>query len=152
MEGGGEERPRRSYGRRGGSYGRRGGGGGGYSGGGSYGRRGGGGGGYSGGGRGGGGGYGRGGGGGGYGRGSGYGGREGGGRSVERDRGPVPVEEGQEIDVTIDSVGRRGDGIARFNNFVIFVPGTNTGDKVKVRITGVRNNFATGEVVTGATE
>src|SRR5216683_1021561 len=124
MEGGGEERPRRSYGRRGGSYGRRGGGGGGYSGGGS----------------------------GGYGRGGGYGGREGGGRSFERDRGPVPVEEGQEIDVTIDSVGRRGDGIARFNNFVIFVPGTNTGDKVKVRITGVRNNFATGEVVTGASE
>ena len=118
MEGGGEERPRRSYGRRGGSYGRRGGGGG-YSGGG--------------------------------GRGGGYGGREGGGRSFERDRGPVPVEEGQEIDVTIDSVGRRGDGIARFNNFVIFVPGTNTGDKVKVRITGVRNNFATGEVVSGAT-
>jgi predicted RNA-binding protein with TRAM domain len=126
MEGGGEERPRRSYGRRGGSYGRRGGG-------------------YGGGSRGGGGGYGRGGGGG-------YGGREGGGRSFERDRGPVPVEEGQEIDVTIDSVGRRGDGIARFNNFVIFVPGTNTGDKVKVRITGVRNNFATGEVVPGATE
>src|SRR6266536_1624105 len=110
MEGGAEERPRRSYGRRGGSYGRRGGGGGGYSGGG----------------RGGGGGYGRGGGGGGYGRGGGYGGREGGGRGFERDRGPVPVEEGQEIDVTIDSVGRRGDGIARFNNFVIFVPGTNT--------------------------
>src|SRR5207237_6367366 len=105
-----------------------------------------------GGGGGGGGGYGRGGGGGGYGRGGGYGGREGGGRSVERDRGPVPVEEGQEIDVTIDSVGRRGDGIARFNDFVIFVPGTNTGDKDKVRIAGVRNNFATGEVVTGATE
>jgi|SRR5437870_7530016 len=139
MEGGGEERPRRSYGRRGGSYGRGGGGGGG---------------GYGGGSRGGGGGYGRGGGGGGYGRGGGggYGREGGGGRSSERDRGPVPVEEGQEIDVTIDSVGRRGDGIARFNNFVIFVPGTNTGDKVKVRITGVRNNFATGEVVTGATE
>src|SRR5438128_11881007 len=99
MEGGGEERPRRSYGRRGGSYGRRGGGG------------------YSGGGRGGGGGYGRGGGGGGYGRGGGYGGREGGGgRCVERDRGPVPVEEGQEMDVTIDSGGRRGDGTARINN------------------------------------
>src|SRR6266699_1132294 len=139
MEGGGEERPRRSYGRRGGSYGRGSGGGGG---------------GYGGGSRGGGGGYGREGGGGGYGRGGGggYGREGGGGRSSERDRGPVPVEEGQEIDVTIDSVGRRGDGIARFNNFVIFVPGTNTGDKVKVRITGVRNNFATGEVVTGATE
>src|SRR5207244_13513134 len=107
---------------------------------------------YGGGGRGGGGASGSGGAGAGQARGSGDGGREGGGRSVERDRGPVPVEEGQEIDVTTDSVGRRGDGIARFNNFVIFVPGTNTGDKVKVRITGVRNNFATGEVVTGATE
>ncbi|HEX4919709.1 MAG TPA: TRAM domain-containing protein [Candidatus Bathyarchaeia archaeon] len=121
----GEDRPRRSYGRRGGSYGR---GGGGY-------------------GRGGGGGYGgrRGGGGGGFGRRGGYGGD----RPPERDRGPVPVEEGQEIDVTVESVGRRGDGIARFNNFVIFVPGTNAGEKVKIRITGIRNNFATGEVVQG---
>src|SRR5436853_6692128 len=125
MEGGGEERPRRSYGRRGGSYGRRGGGGGGYSGGG----------------RGGGGGYGRGGGGSGYGRGGGYGGREGGGRSIERDRGPVAVEEGQEIDVTIDSVGRRGEGIARFNNVVIFDPRTTTGAKVKERINSVKNNI-----------
>src|SRR6266705_5588179 len=112
-----EDRPRRSYGRGGGSYGRSGGGG-----------------------------YGRGReGGGGYGRRGGFGG--GGERSSERDRGPVPVEEGQEVDVTVDSVGRKGDGIARFNNFVIFVPGTNAGDTVKVRITSVRNNFATGEVV-----
>src|ERR1700756_4022469 len=90
--------------------------------------------------------------GGGYGRRGGYGGGYGGGggdRGSERDRGPVPVEEGQEIDVTVESVGRRGDGIARFNNFVIFVPGTNAGEKVKIRITGVRNNFATGEVVQG---
>jgi predicted RNA-binding protein with TRAM domain len=61
----------------------------------------------------------------------------------------VPVEEGQEVEVTVESVGRRGDGIARVNNFVVFIPGTNAGDKVKVRITGVRNNFATGEVVKG---
>src|SRR5205809_6909155 len=119
--GGREDGPRRGYGRGGGTYGGGGGGG-----------------------------YGRGrGGGGGYGRGGGYGGGGGGERSSERDRGPVPVEEGQEVDVTVDSVGRRGDGIARFNNFVIFVPGTNAGDKVKVRITSVRNNFATGEVVKG---
>jgi predicted RNA-binding protein with TRAM domain len=51
--------------------------------------------------------------------------------------------------VTIESVGRRGDGIARVNNFVVFIPGTNAGEKVKIRITGVRNNFATGEVVRG---
>ncbi len=57
------------------------------------------------------------------------------------------MEEGQEVDVTIDSVGRRGDGIGRINNFVVFVPGTNAGDKVKIRITSVRGSFATGEVV-----
>ena len=120
----GEERPRRSYGRKGG-YSRSSGG----SGGGGYGR-------------GGGGSYGRGGGGGrGYDRGY--------DRSQDRNRGPAPVEEGQEVDVTIDSVGKRGDGIARINNFVVFVPGTNQGDQVKVRITSVRGNFATGEVVTG---
>jgi predicted RNA-binding protein with TRAM domain len=116
-----EERPRRSYGRRGAS-----GSAGGYSRGrGSFGRRGGGGG------------YGRGGG-DNYGRGS---------RDFQRDRGPSPVEEGQEVDVKIESVGRRGDGIARVNNFVIFVPNTNEGEQVKVRITAVRNSFATGEVV-----
>lgn len=128
------DRPRRSYGRRGGSYGRGGGGGG-------YGRD-----------RGGGGGYGRR---GGYGGGYGGGGRDRGydrDRGSDRDRGPVPVEEGQEVEVTIESVGRRGDGIARVNNFVVFIPGTNAGEKVKIRITGVRNNFATGEVVQARAE
>src|SRR5216683_3289903 len=116
----GEERPRRSYGRSGGG-----------SSGGSYGRGGGGGS------------YGGGGGGRGYDRGY---DRD---RGQDRNRGPAPVEEGQEVDVTIDSVGKRGDGIARINNFVVFVPGTNQGDQVKVRITSVRGNFATGEVVAG---
>ena len=51
------------------------------------------------------------------------------------------------MDVTVESVGRRGDGIARINNFVIFIPGTNAGDKVKVKISTVRDSFATGEVV-----
>lgn len=83
---------------------------------------------------------------GGRGGGGGYGG---GGRRFERDRGPAPVEEGQEVEVTVESVGRRGDGIARVNNFVVFVPGTNAGDKVKVRITAVGSSFATGEVVKG---
>lgn len=54
--------------------------------------------------------------------------------------------------MTIDSVGRRGDGIARINNFVIFIPETNAGEKVKVKITTVRDTFATGEVVGRTTE
>jgi predicted RNA-binding protein with TRAM domain len=69
------------------------------------------------------------------------------GRDRDQDRGPVPVEEGQELTLTIDALGRRGDGIARLNNFVIFVPGAQAGDQVKVRITTVRGSFATGEIV-----
>jgi predicted RNA-binding protein with TRAM domain len=68
-------------------------------------------------------------------------------RGRDRDHGPVPVEEGQELTLTIDALGRRGDGIARLNNFVIFVPGAQAGDQVKVRITTVRGTFATGEIV-----
>jgi predicted RNA-binding protein with TRAM domain len=87
--------------------------------------------------------------------GGGYGRREYGGprgdrdrsRDRDRDHGPVPVEEGQELTLTIDALGRRGDGIARLNNFVIFVPGAQAGDQVKVRITTVRGSFATGEIV-----
>ncbi|MFQ6064702.1 MAG: TRAM domain-containing protein, partial [Candidatus Bathyarchaeia archaeon] len=42
---------------------------------------------------------------------------------------------------------RRGDGIAKIQNFVIFVPGTKVGDKVKIRITRVSSRYATAEKV-----
>ncbi|MDD4306757.1 MAG: TRAM domain-containing protein, partial [Methanosarcina sp.] len=40
----------------------------------------------------------------------------------------VPVEEGEVYDVTIQDIARQGDGIARIEGFVIFVPGTKVGD------------------------
>ncbi len=49
--------------------------------------------------------------------------------------------------VKIESKGKSGDGIARVQGFVVFVPSTNPGDEVKVRITAVRQRFATAEVV-----
>ncbi|MEM3507256.1 MAG: TRAM domain-containing protein [Candidatus Bathyarchaeia archaeon] len=60
---------------------------------------------------------------------------------------PCPVKEGEEHEVSVEAVGRKGDGIARIENFVIFVPGTKAGDRVKVKITGVRGTFATAEVI-----
>ena len=56
---------------------------------------------------------------------------------------------GDTRDVKIEARGKGGDGIARVQGFVVFVPGTNPGDEVKVRITAVRRRFATAEVVTG---
>ena len=58
-----------------------------------------------------------------------------------------PVKEGEEYDVEISETSDRGDGIARIKNFVVFVPGTSKGDKVKIRIKNVRMKFAEAEVV-----
>ncbi len=85
-----------------------------------------------------------------YGGGSRYGG--GGGRRFGGDRDNFssqdkPVKEGETYDVEIIEVGSRGDGIAKIQNFVIFVPGTEKGQKVKIRITKVRSSSAVGEVV-----
>jgi predicted RNA-binding protein with TRAM domain len=59
----------------------------------------------------------------------------------------APVEEGKEYDVTIDAQGSKGDGIAHYEGFVIFIPNAKVGDKVKVKITALRRTFAIGEVV-----
>ncbi len=58
-----------------------------------------------------------------------------------------PVKVGEEIDVTISEVSRRGDGLTRVQGYVIFVPNAKQGDSVKIRITQIRPNYAIGQVV-----
>jgi len=62
-------------------------------------------------------------------------------------RPPSPVKVGEEHEVTVEEISRRGDGIAKIQNFVIFVPRTKVGDKVKIRITRVSSRYATAERV-----
>jgi len=62
-----------------------------------------------------------------------------------------PVREGEELEVTIEAVGAKGDGIAKKNGFVLFVPNTKEGDTVKIRITKVFRKVGFAEVV-GAAE
>ncbi len=57
----------------------------------------------------------------------------------------APVNEGENYDVKIESVGRDGDGIARVNGFVIFVPNTKIGDELKIRVTKVTRRVAFAE-------
>jgi predicted RNA-binding protein with TRAM domain len=64
---------------------------------------------------------------------------------------PKPIKVGEEYDVEISEVGSKGDGIARIKNFVVFVNGAKQGEKIKIKITEVRNRFAIGEKV-GAAE
>ena len=59
----------------------------------------------------------------------------------------APVKVGEEHDVEITEVGSKGDGIARVKNFVVFVPNTQKGDKVRIRIVEIRGRSAIGKVV-----
>lgn len=58
----------------------------------------------------------------------------------------APVKVGDELDVTIDAVGEKGDGIAKKEGFVLFVPNTKKGDNVKIRVTRVLRNVGFAEV------
>jgi len=58
-----------------------------------------------------------------------------------------PVKVGEEIDVTIDEMSRRGDGMTRIQGYVVFVPNTKEGDNVKIKIAQIRPSHAIGEVI-----
>jgi predicted RNA-binding protein with TRAM domain len=70
------------------------------------------------------------------------------GYSGERRGFSSPLNVGETYDVTIEDVGREGDGIARVEGFVVFVPNTKKGDSVKIRVTKVSRRVAFAEVVT----
>src|SRR2546422_11483704 len=58
-----------------------------------------------------------------------------------------PVEVGKEYNVSISDTSKRGEGIARIEGFVVFVPGTRQGQNVRIRVTQVSERFASGQVV-----
>jgi predicted RNA-binding protein with TRAM domain len=57
----------------------------------------------------------------------------------------APVKENQEVELVIADIGSRGDGIARIQSYMIFVPKSKIGERVKVRIVSVREKFAVAE-------
>jgi Predicted RNA-binding protein, contains TRAM domain len=59
-----------------------------------------------------------------------------------------PVERGEIRYVEVEDLGKQGDGIARVERgYVIIVPETDVGDRVKIEITEVETNFAVGDIV-----
>lgn len=67
--------------------------------------------------------------------------------SRTEEEGP-PVAEDDVLDVTIDTVGDQGDGIAKVERgYVLIVPDAEPGDEVTVRIETVRPNVAFASVV-----
>src|SRR5215204_4281343 len=77
----------------------------------------------------------------------GYGSRGRGGFAGPRPFRPSPVRVGEEFDVRIESMSKRGDaGVAKVEGLVIFVTGTKVGDNVRIRITKVGRGYATAEI------
>jgi Predicted RNA-binding protein, contains TRAM domain len=59
----------------------------------------------------------------------------------------APVSEGKTYDVKIEDIAQKGDGIARIEGYVIFVPDTVSGEEVTVKITRVLPKYAFATVV-----
>ncbi|MGA9388301.1 MAG: TRAM domain-containing protein [Candidatus Bathyarchaeia archaeon] len=58
------------------------------------------------------------------------------------------MKENQELEVVIDDIGSRGNGIAKMQSFLIFVPRSKIGERVRVRIVSLTGKFAVAERMT----
>ncbi|MFB6109342.1 MAG: TRAM domain-containing protein [Halodesulfurarchaeum sp.] len=73
---------------------------------------------------------------------------ESGGSTPPQKRSSPPVDEGDTLEVEIDSKGEEGDGIAYVEGgYVVFVPNTAIGDVITVEVTSVGPRFARAEPV-----
>ncbi len=64
----------------------------------------------------------------------------------------APVNEGDELDVTIEAIGDKGDGIAKKEGFVLVIPGTKVDQRVRIRVTKVLRKVGFAEVIGDAQE
>ena len=68
-------------------------------------------------------------------------------QDVRHNSGP-PVDEGEVRNVTIETVGEQGDGIAKVERgYVVIVPGGQPGDEPTVKIDRVQDNVAFASIV-----
>lgn len=58
-----------------------------------------------------------------------------------------PVRRGQLISLYIKDVSSKGDGVGKYDDFAVFVPGAEEGEKVRVKITEVKKNCAVGKII-----
>ena len=64
---------------------------------------------------------------------------------VGKNRLTAPVREGDELEVEVVDVGDEGDGIAKVDDFTLFVPGASEGETVHVEVTDVKQRFGFAE-------
>lgn len=59
----------------------------------------------------------------------------------------IPVEKNKEYIVDIIDNGYEGEGIAKINNFTIFIPGAIKGEQIKILIVKVNSSHAFGKII-----
>ncbi|UCF08054.1 MAG: translation initiation factor IF-2 subunit beta [Thermoplasmata archaeon] len=69
-------------------------------------------------------------------------------KGTSRPEPKAAIEAGKVYELMIQDVGRKGDGMAKKGDFIIYVPGTAKGAKVKVYIESVSGTIAFGKVTT----
>jgi 23S rRNA (uracil1939-C5)-methyltransferase len=58
-----------------------------------------------------------------------------------------PVRHGDEIEIEITALAFGGDSVGRFQDFAIFVPGGIPGERVKIKVMQVKDQYATGKLL-----
>lgn len=66
---------------------------------------------------------------------------------VGKGRMTAPIEMGDELTVEITDTGAEGDGIAKIEAYTVFVPDTDEGKQVRIRITDVKPRFGFAEQI-----
>jgi translation initiation factor 2 subunit 2 len=64
---------------------------------------------------------------------------------------PTGLKAGDVIELLIHDVGKKGDGVGKLENYLVVVPGTVKGTRVKVKITNISGTTAFGAVTQDAT-
>ena len=60
---------------------------------------------------------------------------------------PAPINVGDELEVNIIDTAPSGDGISKIRGYVIIVPKAKPRDRLKIRVTEVREKIGTGKII-----
>ena len=60
----------------------------------------------------------------------------------------VPVEKGQTYNIDITGLGHSGEGVGRYQDFTVFIPGALPGETAEVVITTIKKTYAIGKLST----
>jgi translation initiation factor 2 subunit 2 len=61
----------------------------------------------------------------------------------------VNLKEGMQCDVTIKDIGKKGDGVAYIDKYIVYVAGAVKGSTVKIKIDKISGTVAFGRIISG---